>query len=398
MPTYIWLGITHEGRKISGKEYAQNHSELKSKLVKQNIFLIKIKYDYTHILKICSKIKTKDITHLIEQISVLVNANTPIIKALSIISQDEKNHKIKELIIDCKNSISEGKSLHQTWQQYPQYFTPIICSLINVGEQSGTLDIMLCELTNYLKKNELEKRKIIKALLYPVTILSITIIVILILFIFVIPQFETMFSNFGAKLPGYTQFIINLNHFLQDQWWLILGSIISILIAIKITYKRSIKFRHSLGIWLLKLPIIKKILTYSIIVRLTKTLSLTLKSGIPLITAINITTPTLLHWQYRLAMQNIKKLIANGKAFHNALQEQNLFPTKVTQLIALGEETGTLESILSKISNIYNEELNNLTDNLNTLLEPIIMLILGLLVGGLVIGMYLPIFRLGTII
>jgi len=398
MPTYRWSGVTHEHKKISGIKYATNRIELKNNLIKQNIFPLKIKYDLTRILSSYSKIRAKHITHLIEQLSILINANTPIVKAFDIMSQDTENHKLKELIINCKNSILEGKSLYHTWQQYPQYFNALSCNLINAAEQSGTLDILLNELTNYLKKSELEKRKIIKALLYPTVTLSITIVVTLILLIFVIPQFESMFNNFGAKLPTYTQLIVCSSHFLQKYWPIFLSSIAGVTISVTVAYHHLTKFHQLLDLAVLKLPLIKNILTYVIITRLTKILSLTLKSGIPLVTVMNLATSTISHWQYRSAIQNAITLITNGKTLHNAMQEQKIFPTKVIQLIALGEETGTLDSMLAKIADIYNTELNNITDNLNTLLEPIIMLILGVVVGGLVIGMYLPIFRLGTII
>src|SRR3972149_5888930 len=398
MPTYTWSGINQHGKKISGVEQATNHVQLKIKLAKQNIFPLKITINFTSTFWSHQKIKTKHITNLIEQLTVLINANIPIVKALTIISQDEQNPRIKDLVINCKNSISEGKSFYQTLQQYPQYFTELICSLINVGEQSGTLDIMLQELTSYLEKTALQKRKIIKALIYPASILCVTFVVTLILLIFVIPQFEIMFSNFGAKLPSYTHFIINFSGFLQATWKFFLAIIIGSVICIKIMHNRSIKFRQFIDKLSLNIPLVKTILIYAIISRLTKTLGLTLKSGVPLLTAINISGATIPNWQYKLAIQNTIELIANGKTLNSALCEQNLFPNKVIQLIALGEETGTLDLMLEKISIIYSEELNSLTDNLNNLLEPMIMLILGVIVGGLVIGMYLPIFRLGAII
>jgi len=207
-----------------------------------------------------------------------------------------------------------------------------------------------------------------------------------------------MFSNFGAKLPTYTQFIINISTLLQKSWAFIFGGTIGITIGTKIGYNRLEKFRRFSDKLILNIPLVKNVLTYTIISRLTKTLGLTLKAGVPLLNAINISATVIPNWHYRVAIQKTTQLIASGRTLHNALGEQNLFPTKVIQLIALGEETGSLHMMLEKISAIYNEELHNLSDNLNNLLEPIIMLILGVIVGGLVIGMYLPIFRLGIII
>jgi type IV pilus assembly protein PilC len=394
MPTYTWSGISCTGKKISGIDYANNLNQLKIKLSKQNIFPLKIAATFWR----NRKMKAKHITTFIEQLAILINANIPLLIALNIIIQDTENESMKKLITNCKNSISAGQSLHATLSQQPQYFNKLLCSLINVGEQSGTLDIILNELVDYFTKIASQKHKIIKALLYPATVLGITFIVMAILLLFVIPQFKTMYSSLGASLPGYTQFIINLGDFVREQWGFILGSIIGSIICTKLIHQRSIKLRQYLDDVSLKIPIVGKILTYGIIVRLTKTIALSFKSGMPLLKAINLSINTTQNWRYQLALQNVAKSITNGKALHSAMEEQKLFPAKIIQLIALGEETGTLDSMLEKIAAIFNEKLNNITDNLNNLLEPIIMLILGILVGGLIIGMYLPIFRLGMVI
>ena len=391
MPAYTWFGIDSAGKKIKGVNYANNNGQLRNKLSKQNIFPVKIKI-------IIFKINTKHITAFIEQLAILINANTPLITALNILIADTKNENLKNLIIDCKNSISTGQSLYKTLCQYPQYFNNLLCNLINVGEQSGTLSIVLNELADYFTKIAAQKRKIMKALLYPIVILNIAFAVTAILLLFVIPEFKTMYESLGAHLPGYTQFIINLGDFFSSYYIFILMGIASIIIFIKLAYKYSIKFRRFTDITNLKIPIIGKILTYDITARLTKTIYLSFKSGMPLIKAIKISTGTTQNWRYQLAMQNITKSITNGKTLHSSMEEQNLFSQKIIQLVALGEETGTLDAMLEKISIIYSDELNNITDNLNNLLEPIIMLILGVLVGGLIIGMYLPIFRLGMAI
>ena len=391
MPNYIWSGIDYNGKKISGIDPANNYQHLKHKLSNKNIFLLKAELKISVAFWNNRKIKAKHITAFVEQLAILINANISLITALNIISQDETNESLKNLIVSCKNSISAGQSLHQALCQYPQYFNELLCSLIYVGEQSGTLDIILNELASHFTKIASQKRKIIKALLYPATVLSITLIVTTILLLFVIPQFKTLYDGAGANLPRYTKSIIDLGDFVQAHWSFILNSIFSAIICTKFFHKRSIKFRNYLDDISLKTPIIGKILTYGIITRLTKTIGLSFKSGMPLLKAITTSSDTVQNWRYRLALQNILKSISNGKTFHGAVAEQKLFPLKVIQLIALGEETGTLDIMLEKISAIYNEKLNHITDNLNNLLEPIIMLILGILVGGLIIGMYLPI-------
>lgn len=398
MPIYTWSGLACNGKKISGIDHANNLQQLKYKLNQQNIFLLKAKLKITITSWHHRKIKTKHITSFIEQLAILINANLSLITALNITIQNEKNENLKNLIISRKDSISAGQSLHQTLCQHPQYFNELLCSLIYIGEQSGTLDIILNELASYFKKIADQKRKIIKALLYPTTVLIITLIVTVILLLFVIPQFKILYDGAGASLPNYTQSIIDLSDFVQTHWGIILGSIVSTTIGIKFFQQYSIKFSNHLSDLSLKAPVIGKILTYGIITRLTKTISLSFKSGVPLLRAITTSSSITKNWRYQLALQNITKSICNGKTFHGAVAEQKLFPPMVVQLIALGEETGALDVMLEKIATIYSEELNHITDNLNNLLEPIIMLILAILVGGLIIGMYLPIFRLGMVV
>jgi type IV pilus assembly protein PilC len=394
MPTYAWSGIDGAGKKISGIDCANNKRELKSKFIKQDIFLLKTSTVFWR----SSKIKFKHIAVFIEQLAVLINANINLVAAFDILIQDEDNKILKNLIIDCKNSISAGQSLYKTLAQYPQYFNELLCGLVKVGEQSGNLDVMLNELSDYFTKITIQKRKIIKALLYPTAILIITFFVTAILLLFVVPQFKTMYGDFGASLPGYTQFIINLGIFFQKYWYAIFGGIIMVVIGAKFIYQRSQKFRNYLDDLSLKIPFLNKILIFAMISRIAKTIGLSFKSGMPLLQAINMAAITIKNWRYRLAIQKITKSIASGNAFHVALEEQKLFPAVVIQLIALGEETGKLDLMLEKIAMIFDENLNAIIENLNTLLEPIIMLILGIIVGGLIIGMYLPIFRLGTVL
>jgi type IV pilus assembly protein PilC len=392
MPNYIWLGIDHTGKKTTGINYANNYEQLKIYLIKQNILVLRA------IIEKNNKIKPKYLAVFIEQLAILINANVSLIDSLNIIAQDEKNKILKNFILLCKNSISSGKSLSQTLSQYYSDNNKILCNLINVGEQSGTLDIVLNELADYFIKSNLQKQKIMRALLYPSVILISMIIVIAILLLFVIPQFKTMYDSLGAQLPIYTQFIINCGIFLQNNYIYTLSCVFCLIISIKFFLWYSINFRRYIADIILRLPIIGKIFIYNIIAQLTKTIGLSFKSGIPLLEAINLSIGVINHWRYQLAMQNIANSITNGEAFSNSLEKQKIFPQKVIQLVALGEETGTLDKMLEKVASIYNNKLNNIIDNLNNLLEPIIMLVLGVLVGGLVIGMYLPIFRLGMII
>ena len=395
---YTWLGIDHEGKIIRGKESAKNKKQLKIKLAKKNILPLKIKLSNLSYLKFNKKIKTKYIIFFIEQLSSLINSNIPLAQALTIINQEEKNHNLKKVVADCKTSISEGTSLHETLQQHPQHFNKLICGLIKAGEESGTLDVILKDLANHLKKSQSQKNKAKKALIYPGILLATTIATTSILLIFVIPELAIMFDNFEAGLPNYTKFIINLSNILKKHWQTTLISLFIITFAAKTSLKRSENLRYFLDKLSLKTPIIKKIIINANIASFTNTLSLMLSSGIPLLSAINISSDTISNRHYKKIIRKARKSLTNGKTLHEALCEQKTFPNKMTQLINMGEETGNLDYMLKKISIIYNDKLNEIIDNLNSLLEPIMILTLGSIIGGLIIGMYLPIFRLGTII
>lgn len=396
MPTYNWVGIDHAGKNITGISEAKNKHIIRENLVQENIFPIKITRKITFYSE--QKIKTKQIYLFVEQLAILINANINLIAALDIITAQEKHIALKKLIIKISGSISAGQSFYQTLNQYPQYFNKIFCNLINVGEQSGTLSIILNELAQYFTKMDAQKSKVKKALLYPAIVLIITFIVIIILLLYVIPQFETMYTSIGAALPSYTQFILHLADFTKKYFCVIFIVLIVFIFSIKFGYKYSQKFNRYIDKILLKLPIVGSIINYSITARLIKTIWLAFKSGIPLLEAINVSCGVVQNYWYVVAMQNMVKLLKNGHSLHQAMQEQKIFPIQIIKLIAVGEETGVLDSMLEKIAEIYTDKLDHIIENLNNLLEPMIMLILGVLVGGLIVGMYLPIFKLGMVI
>lgn len=396
MPIYTWIGIDHTGKNITGINEAKNKNHIKNILAQENIFPIKITRKINFNLE--SKIKTKHIYLFVEQLAILINANINLLAALNIIIAQEKHLVLKNVITKLSSSILSGQSFYQALNQYPQYFNKIFCNLINVGEQSGTLGVVLNELAQYFTKIESQKRKVKKALLYPAIVLIVTFIVIIILLLLVIPQFEIMYTSVCATLPGYTQFILQLANFTKKYCGVIFILFTVGIFGIKFEYRYSQKFNKYIDKRILKLPIVGSIINYSIIARLIKTIWLAFKSGIPLLEAINISYGVVQNYWYLVAMQNITKLLNNGQSLHEAMQEQEIFPIQIIKLIAVGEETGALDLMLEKIAKIYTDKLDYIIANLNSLLEPMIMLILGVLVGGLIIGMYLPIFKFGMIV
>jgi type IV pilus assembly protein PilC len=414
---YHWSGIDTAGNKIAGEMAALNTDVVIKELAQKNIMPITIvlkktpadkKYiTFYEILK-NRKIKTRDIVSFSKEFSALINANIPLVVALEIIGEDTtRNTNLRSVILNIKTQIEHGTSLTVAFKKHPQVFDTFFCNLINIGEKSGTLDLMLEQIANYEEKHEIQKRKIIKALLYPAVVLVIALFVAAILLIFVIPEFKEMYANFGAALPAYTQFIISLAEFIKNNGWFILVALVILVFSLRWSYKKFeivIEKFHALQ---LHVPIFGKVLQKVYMARFARILAITFQAGLPILEALATTVEITKNRIYQKSVIRLGKEIEQGVAMHVALRKiketpaikkTELFSAKVVQFITIGEESGTLDNMLLEIAKFYENEVNYVTDNLNNLLEPIIMLILGVLVGGLVIGMYLPIFRLGTVI
>jgi type IV pilus assembly protein PilC len=333
-----------------------------------------------------------------EQLAILIGANVNITKALDIIAKDQRNSMLALVCESCRNAIIHGKSCHEALQELPEYFNKLICSLVRVGEEAGILDTMLTELANYLKRNARQKNQLLKALIYPSVILIIGIIVCAIFFLLIIPQFENMFTNFGSQLPAYTQLIIGISHGVKKLGLAILIVVTGLFLGIKKFYGHSLGFRLAIDRLALRTPILKNIIQYAAMARLMKTLGLMLGAGIMPLKAMEIAKTTVSNRCYELALDKLMLALIHGKSISEALDDRLLFPYQVVQLIALGEETGSLDTQMSSIATIYEEKLASALENFHTLFGPMVMLVLGIIVGGLVIGIYLPIFRLGMVV
>jgi type IV pilus assembly protein PilC len=396
MKNYIWHGIDDAGTLINGEKTAANIAVLKHELIKQNISPLKISQKFNLNL-LTKKISAKQIADFSRQLSTLINAGIPLLSSLNIIERSAEQKNIPTLINKIKQDIESGLPLSEALKN-TNYFDALFCNLIYIGEQSGTLDIMLKHIANYQEKNAAMKRKIKKALFYPAAILGTAIIVTSLLLIFVIPQFAQLFHGFGAELPIYTQFIIKLANYLKKYSLFILLGIIGIIIVGKIAKKRYLGFAKLLDKIILHLPIIGQIVKKAIIARLCHTLAITFKAGLPLSEALQIITQTCDNKVYQEVLIIMQDQVAAGQTISSVMQNNPLFPFRTIQMITIGEESGSLDTMLIKIAEIYESEVNFITDNLNNLLEPAIMIILGILIGGLIIGMYLPIFKLGSVI
>jgi type IV pilus assembly protein PilC len=399
---YKWQGTSNDEKRICGKIYGFSEDDVLQKLHEQKIQPCAITshvpgLSFNFSLARKQKVKSNTITSFVRMFADLLHANIPLIMALDfMVSDDDINTSLKPIIKSVKSDVEHGQPLSKAFGKYPQYFDLLFCNLLCVGEQSGKLDTVLKHIATYMEKRETQKRKVIKALFYPLTVLAIAIIVTSILLIFVVPQFQEMFANFGAKLPAYTQMVINLAKFMQSYGLVIFGIFVAIFIALKYCVKKIPLIAQKFDLLKLKIPFFGSILQKNIIYNFAKILAITFKSGMSILEALSISAGICNNYVYEKAIKEVREKVAHGYALVKAMREFNIFPKKVINFIAIGEESGQLDDMLEEIARNYEAEVNYVIENLNNLLEPLIMLILGVLVGGVVIAMYLPIFRLGT--
>jgi type IV pilus assembly protein PilC len=348
-------------------------------------------------LCLAPRIKTFEKAVLTRQLSILLSAGMPLIHALDTIAEAEENFSMKKMLLNLRNNIANGSSLAQSLKQHPRYFDPLFCQLIRSAEQSGTLDIMLKRLADHLEKTNSLKKKIKKALTYPAAILVLTILVAVFLMIFIVPEFDLLFSSFNTQLPSFTRGIILISHGTQDYGWCLLPIIALSIYLFKIIKKHSSSFNRFIDKMILKIILVGPLTEKAMISRLCRTLAILLNAGTPVIEALSAVSNTASNSHYRIAFEQIRQKVISGQRIHIALRETELFPSLVTQMIRVGEETGSLTFILNKIADYYEEELDQNISYWSQLMEPLIMLILGFVVGSFVIAMYMPIFRLGSI-
>jgi type IV pilus assembly protein PilC len=319
-------------------------------------------------------------------------------QAFEIVADGAENKSLKELLTNLKNDIAGGSNLGQSLRKYPRYFDDLFCNLVSSGEQSGALETMLDRIATYKEKTELLKSKINKAMKYPIAVVVVACIVTTILLIKVVPVFKTLFEGFGAELPAFTQMVINMSNFITQYWFIALAGVIGGVVGIKELNLRSEKFRNTKDKLMLKLPVIGDIINKAAIARYARTLATTFAAGVPLIEALDSAAGASGNYVYRSAILKIKDDVATGQQLQFCMKNAGVFPSMVVQMVAIGEESGALDGMLDKVATHFEQEVDNAVDGLTSLLEPLIMAFLGVVVGGLVIAMYLPIFKLGSVV
>ncbi len=399
-PTFTWQGVDNRGERVKGENKASNVTMMKAELRRLGIQpkSVRKKSALSSLGQRKKKIEPGDIAIFSRQLATMMSAGVPLVQGLDIMAQGHQNPSMRELIQDIKADVEGGTNLSETLRKHPRHFGDLFCNLVEAGESAGVLDTLLDKLATYLEKTESIKKKIRKAMFYPSAVIVVAFIVTAILLIFVVPEFQNMFQSFGADLPVFTQFVINLSDLFQTYWYLIFGGILGAVVAFVAVHRRSPKFRRFLDRVLLKLPIVGPILDKAATARFGRTLSTMFAAGVPLVEALESVAGACGNTVYEDAILEMKDNVASGQQLNVTMRLSNLFPHMVVQMAAIGEESGSLDTMLSKVADFYEEEVDNQIDSLSSLLEPLIMAVLGVLVGGLVIAMYLPIFQLGQVV
>lgn len=400
--TFTWAGTNREGAHMKGRTQGPNQATVKASLRQQGINPTRVRKQTT-LFGLNGgarkkKITAGDIAVLARQSSTMMAAGVPLVQSLDIIAKGSDNPALGSMVDDIRNRIESGSTLAEALAQHPKHFDDLFVSLVAAGEASGALDALLHRVATYKEKTEAVKAKVRKALFYPAAVITVAIVVMGILLYFVVPQFRSLFQGFGAELPAFTQMVIHLSQLIRAWWWLALIAIILGVIAFFQIRRRSYKFRRSVDRSLLKLPIIGRILHKSIVARFARTLSTMFAAGVPLVEALDSVAGAAGNLVFEEGIRQMRLQIATGQQLQLALSNTGLFPSMTQQMIAIGEESGSLDAMCTRVADIYEEEVDNQVDALSSLLEPFIIVIIGVLVGGIVIAMYLPIFQLGSVI
>ncbi|MCX2781397.1 type II secretion system F family protein [Microbulbifer thermotolerans] len=396
--TYVYKGVDSKGNKVEGEINGTSPALIKAQLRKQGIIANRVQKKPKPLFGGKKKVKPEDIALFTRQMATMMKAGVPLVQSFEIVADGLDNQGVKELIFKIRDDVASGTAFADALRKHPLYFDDLFCNLVASGEQSGALETMLDRIATYKEKTESLKKKIKKAMTYPIAVIVVAIVVTSILLIKVVPQFAETFSSFGADLPAFTQMVVGMSEWMQANWFI---ALICAVIGIGGTLeakKRNKKVADFFDRLILKMPIFGQITYNSIAARFARTLSTTFAAGVPLIDALKSVAGATGNVIYEDATLKIRDSVATGIPLNGAMRASNLYPTMLVQMAAIGEESGALDEMLGKAADFYEEAVDNMVDNLTTLLEPMIMAVLGILVGGLMVAMYLPIFQLGQVV
>lgn len=393
---YAWEGTDKKGKRIKGEMKASGEAFVNATLRRQGITVAKIRKQKG--LKSKGKVSDKDVTLFTRQLATMMKSGVPLLQAFDIVGKGHSNPAVAKLLGDIKADVETGSSLSQAFRKYPLYFDSLFCNLVGAGEQAGILDSLLDRLATYKEKILAIKSKIKSALFYPVAIIIVAFVITAVIMIFVIPAFKELFSNFGADLPAPTLVIMAISDFFVSYWWAIFGSIGGGLWFFFYTWKRSEKMQATMDRLFLKMPIFGEIIRKATIARFSRTLATMFAAGVPLVEALDSVAGASGNKVYYDATKKVQAEISTGTSLTVAMQNTEVFPNMVLQMVAIGEESGALDSMLGKVADFYEGEVDDAVEAMSSLMEPIIMVVLGTLIGGMVVAMYLPIFKMGQVV
>ena len=393
--TYTWEGKDKSGKQVKGEMRASGENIVNATLRRQGIQNAKVKKASRGGGK---KITDQDITFFTRQLATMMKAGVPLLQSFDIVAKGHSNPSVTRLLLDIKTEVETGSSLAQSFRKYPLYFDNLFCNLVAAGEQAGILDTLLDRLAIYKEKMLAIRGKIKKALFYPVSILVVAFIVTAVIMIFVIPQFKELFAGFGANLPGPTLVVMQISEIFTAYWWLIFGSMFGAGWLFANSLKRSEKMQFMMDRLMLKLPVVGELVRKATIARWTRTLSTMFAAGVPLVEALDSVAGASGNRVYMMATKKIQAEVSTGSSLTVSMQNSGVFPNMVLQMCAIGEESGALDGMLSKVADFFEREVDDAVDALSSLMEPLIMAVLGVIIGGLVIAMYLPIFKMGQVV
>jgi type IV pilus assembly protein PilC len=394
--TYSWEGKDKKGKSVKGEIRATGESFVNATLRRQGITVTKVKKQSSFASK--GNVSDKDITLFTRQLATMMKAGVPLLQSFDIVGKGHSNPAVAKLLLDIKSDVETGSSMSAAFRKYPLYFDSLFCNLINAGEQAGILDTLLDRLATYKEKILAIKSKIKSALFYPISIIVVAFVIVAVIMIFVIPAFKELFSSFGADLPGPTIVVMAISDIFVKWWWAIFGSIGLGLWFFFYTWKRSLSMQATMDRLILKVPVFGPLIRKATIARWARTLSTMFSAGVPLVEALDSVAGASGNRVYYDATKKVQSEISTGTSLTVAMQNANVFPNMVLQMTAIGEESGALDSMLSKVADFFEAEVDDAVEALASLMEPVIMVVLGVLIGGLVVAMYMPIFKLGSVV
>jgi type IV pilus assembly protein PilC len=394
--TYSWEGKDKKGKAVKGEMRAAGDSFVSATLRRQGIIVTKVKKQSGFASK--GKVSDKDITLFTRQLATMMKAGVPLLQSFDIVGKGHSNPAVAKLLLDIKSDVETGSSMSAAFRKYPLYFDALFCNLIGAGEQAGILDTLLDRLATYKEKIQAIKSKIKSALFYPISIIVVAFVIVAVIMIFVIPAFKELFDGFGAELPAPTLIVMAISDIFVKWWWAIFGSIGGGIWFFFYTWKRSLSMQATMDRLVLKIPVFGPLIRKATIARWSRTLATMFSAGVPLVEALDSVAGAAGNRVYYDATKKIQSEISTGTSLTVAMQNSDVFPNMVLQMTAIGEESGALDSMLSKVADFFEAEVDDAVDALASLMEPVIMVVLGTLIGGLVVAMYLPIFKMGSVV